>query len=108
MDKPKMEAVIKATPGLFTATIAPGREFKGNKEPVDVLAGSGIYIAHKDLSDDFIYEFTKSSIALGPEVRKTMLGYDLWGWEKGKQGIIKEVMHPGALRAFEEAGYGYK
>ena len=107
LEKSKMEAVMKELPGLFVSTIPAGR-YKGNKEPVDVLAVAGIYIVNKDLPDNFMYELTKAYIEVGPEARKLMPHLDLWSWEKGKAGIFKDLMHPGCLRAFEEAGYGFK
>jgi TRAP transporter TAXI family solute receptor len=107
MERAKMEAVMREIPGLFITTIPAGR-YKGNKKPVDVLAVAGIYIVNKDLPNDFMYEITKAYMQGGPGAVKLMPHLNLWSWEKGKTGIQKDLMHPGCLRAFEEAGYGYK
>lgn len=110
----KLEVIKEKIPGVYITTIQPGLYFEGDKDSGDanLLSFPGVFIVNKDLPEDFMYEVTKLYMSKAPEVKEFLSREaDLWamGWEGGKKGIVKkEDMHPGCLRAFEEAGYGFE
>lgn len=85
---------------------APGQiaanTYKGQTQPIDSVADWVAFFCHKDMPEDFVYEFTKAVFA-----NKDMLVSVHKAMSDTTEANVKAVtlpMHPGAYRYFVEKG----
>lgn len=74
-------------------------------EPLDLFADIGWKSAHPDLPADVAYQLTKAMIEFAPQVATYFAFGELWTHsELFVLGLDEANTHPGAIRAFQEAG----
>jgi len=93
---------------IYSVTIPPNT-LPNQPEPFEIFADIGTRTVHKDFPDELAYELTKAFIEIGPKAgalstigvlwnKETMVSPFSFDWKH------KDKIHPGAKRAFEEAG----
>ena len=93
---------------IYSVTI-PANTLPNQPEPFEIFADIGTRSVHKDFPEDLAYELTKAFIEIGPRAgalstigvlwnKETMVSPFAFDWKH------KDKIHPGAKRAFEEAG----
>ncbi len=93
---------------IFPVTIPPNT-LPNQPEPLEMFADIGIRAVHKDFPEELAYELTKAFIEIGPRAgafstlgalwtKETMVSPFSFDWKH------KDKIHPGAQRAFVEAG----
>lgn len=85
----------------FFAGVIPAGTYRGQTEAVPTLGHTSVIFARKNLSDDFVYEFTKR-IVQNAAALSTIKGIDLAA--SPLNGINPDLLHPGAKRYYLEAG----
>lgn len=73
-------------------------------EDIVVAADIGGKAAHASFPEDLAYEISKAYIQFGPELGRFQALGQLVTREMLVTGLTKENTHPGAIRAFKEAG----
>jgi hypothetical protein len=103
IDDATFERVNAANPGLVRAEI-PAGTYEGIDEAVNSIGAATILIVNEDMSDDDAYAITKAMIdnidaltAVHGSVRDMTV--------EAMSQVSGIEMHPGAARAYEEAGY---
>ncbi|MFW5835016.1 MAG: TAXI family TRAP transporter solute-binding subunit [Pseudomonadota bacterium] len=103
IDDATVEALNQRNPGIVRATI-PAGTYEGQDEPVETIGIATILIVNEAMSDDDAYAITKALIDNVETLR-------------GVHGSVRDLsvefmsevsgieMHPGAARAYAEAGY---
>ncbi len=94
--------IIKKYP-FFSETIIPANNYENQKEPLRALAWNTVFLAGKDLPEDLVYEFMKSTwdnmdslVAMSPIFKEWSL-----------QNAVKDPVapfHPGAIKYYKEKG----
>lgn len=93
---------------LYSVTLPPNTVPR-QPEPFQIFADIGTRSVHRSFPDELAYELTKAFIEIGPKAgtlstigqlwnRETMISPFSFHWEH------KDKIHPGAKRAFQEAG----
>jgi TRAP-type uncharacterized transport system substrate-binding protein len=93
---------------IYSITIPPNT-LPNQPDPFDIFADIGTRSVHKDFPEELAYELTKAFIEIGPRAgalstigvlwnKETMVSPFAFDWKH------KDKIHPGAKRAFEEAG----
>ena len=102
IDEEHAEKLVEEHP-FYTQTVIPAGTYKGTDEDVATVAVRATLIASADLSDDLVYELTKSLF----ENQETMLSahakFEELSVETALDGIDVEF-HPGAQKYYEEVG----
>lgn len=105
LEKNVMDGVLKDNHPYLSKMTIPAGFYKGQTQPVDVLNILSIIAVNKNLSDEFIYEFTKMILENSGQIRKSFKVVDMLGPnEVGLTGILTTDLHPGALRYWKEIG----
>jgi TRAP-type uncharacterized transport system substrate-binding protein len=93
---------------IYSVTIPPNT-LPNQPQPFEMYADIGTRSVHKDFPEELAYELTKAFIEIGPKAgalstigqlwnKETMISPFSFDWKH------KDKIHPGAKRAFEEAG----
>jgi len=100
------EAMAKMTDLGFSAAVLPAGSFKGQDEDITLPGTSTTLIANAALSEETVYQVTKSLIDNLDAIKSenaSLSGLTLEGMaDTTRAGNIE--LHPGAKRAYEEAG----
>jgi uncharacterized protein len=107
--KEVVNRVVRETGFPVYAITIPPNTLPNQPEPFEIFADIGTRSVHKDFPDELAYELTKAFIEIGPRAgalstigllwnKETMVSPFSFDWKH------KEKIHPGAKRAFEEAG----
>jgi TRAP-type uncharacterized transport system substrate-binding protein len=107
--KEVVHRVVRETGFPIYAVTIPPNTLPNQPEPFEMYADIGIRAVHKDFPDELAYEVTKAFIEIGPKAgalstigalwnKETMVSPFSFDWKH------KDKIHPGAKRAFEEAG----
>ncbi|MGE5486026.1 MAG: TAXI family TRAP transporter solute-binding subunit [Ignavibacteriales bacterium] len=97
IDKDKLDVILKKYPYLF-AVEKPAGIYKGQKEPVTLLAYSGVLIANKSLPSDFLAKVVDVLVSNKDEVVKELPFVDLLSWERVMSGLEESVTDPEVLK----------
>jgi TRAP transporter TAXI family solute receptor len=96
---------LQASDPATEVTVIPAKTYRGVDQPVTTIGHPSTLVTHADMAADTVYEITK--VLLQPENRKYMQTiYRAWNPEPGA-GLWKRIgvsLHPGAERAYREAG----
>jgi TRAP-type uncharacterized transport system substrate-binding protein len=101
--------VVRETGFPIYAVTIPPNTLPNQPEPFEIFADIGTRTVHKSFPEDLAYELTKAFIEIGPKAgalstigvlwtKETMVSPFSFDWKH------KDKIHPGAKRAFEEAG----
>jgi uncharacterized protein len=107
--KEVVNKVVRETGFPVYAVTVPANTLPNQPEPFEIYADIGTRSVHKDFPEELAYELTKAFIEIGPKAgalstigvlwnKETMVSPFSFDWKH------KEKVHPGAKRAFEEAG----
>jgi uncharacterized protein len=93
---------------IYSVTIPPNT-LPNQPKPFEIFADIGTRSVHKDFPDELAYELTKAFIEIGPKAGALSTIGQLWNKETMVAPFAfdwkhKDKIHPGAKRAFEEAG----
>lgn len=100
-----LDAVLKDNYPYLTKGTVPVGFYKGQKKPADVVSILSIIAVNKNLSNEFVYKFTKMIEEDSSQLRKSFKVIDMLGPNAvGITGILPKYMHPGALRYWKEIG----
>jgi hypothetical protein len=96
----EMQSFMAKRLGFFPGVI-PAGTYRGQTTDVPTLGHTSVIFARKDLSEDFVYEFTKR-IVQNAKALSSIQGIDLAA--NPLHGINPDLLHPGAKRYYREAG----
>lgn len=100
-----IERVNKKVGSPFLTVKIPAGKLPAQTEALELFADVGWKAAHPKLSDDLAYELTKAVLANAPKVGKYFAFGELWTRpELFVLGLNEQNTHPGAIRAYKEAG----
>jgi len=107
--KEVVNRVVRETGFPIYAVTLPPNTLPNQPEPFEMFADIGTRTVHKDFPEELAFELTKAFIEIGPKAGALSTIGALWN----KQTMVspfsfdwkhKDKIHPGAKRAFEEAG----
>jgi uncharacterized protein len=100
-----IEAVNEKTGSPFLVIELPAGKLPGQDQPLRLFADIGWKAAHPSFDEDVAYELTKAVIEQAPRVGEYFAFGELWGNpEFLVLGLDEGNTHPGAIRAYREAG----
>jgi len=100
LDQDKLEEFMATNPGYMPGTI-PAGTYKGQSEDALTIAHTSVLFVNGDLSDDVVYVLTKT-LYENAEYFSQIEGVVID--ENPIEGVDLDVIHPGALRYYEEQG----
>lgn len=98
------DAFNEVADGLLFRAEIPAGMYPGIDEPVQTWANSTSYIAHKDMDEDLVYEFTKAFWENIEALQAEDAGFTALSLEEHALVDIDVPLHPGAERYFREQG----
>ena len=98
------DAFNEAAGGLLFRVEIPAGMYPGIDENIQTWANSTSYIAHKDMDEDIVYEFTKSFWENLDALQAEDAGFTALSIEEHALVDIDVPLHPGAERYFREVG----
>ena len=107
--KEVVNRLVKETGIPLYAVTIPANTLPNQPDPFEMYADIGIRAVHKDFPEKLAYEVTKAFIEIGPKAGKLSTIGVTWTKETMVSPFSldwkhKDKIHPGAKRAFEEAG----
>ncbi len=100
-----IERVNSKAGSPFLTVKVPAGKLPGQTEALELFGDVGWKAAHPSMPDDIAYELTKSVIHYAPQVGKYFAFGELWSKpELFVLGLNDNNTHPGAIRAYKEAG----
>lgn len=107
--KQVVDKVVRDTGNPLYAVTLPPNTLPNQPQPFEIFADIGIRAVHRSFPDELAYELTKAFIEIGPRAgalstigvlwnKETMVSPFSFEWKH------RDRIHPGAKRAFEEAG----
>jgi uncharacterized protein len=108
LDVPRgvIEKVNRETGSPFIALEFPPNTLPNQPARLEWFADVGVRAVHPDFPEDLAYEVTKAFIQLGPKAGQFVALGRTWNKETMVRPFLEfpNKIHPGALRAFQEAG----
>ena len=101
LTKEQLDRVSKAFPQYSTGVIKKGT-YKYLEKDVHTLTDWYAYMVHKDLSDDLVYQLTKTTFENLDEFKKVHKAVKIMAPENVVRCQVP--LHPGALKYFKEKG----
>jgi len=103
LDSEPIQKLIADRP-FYSQTTVPGGMYEGNPDPTTTFGMRAVVVTSSDVSDDVVYEFTKSVFENLDEFRSMHPALaNLQPENMTKQGL-NAPMHEGAKKYFKEAG----
>lgn len=103
LDDPQIQTMIKTNPGLAKATI-PAGTYRGMDTEVTTVMTPVNLLGHAGLSEDLVYQITKTLAEHLEEMKKVEPGMkELTPQDLGREFGIP--LHPGAEKYFKEQGW---
>lgn len=100
-----IERVNKKVGTPFLTAALPAGKLPGQTKPLELFGDVDQKTAHPSFPDDLAYELTKAVLQYAPQVGKYFAYGELWTKpELFVLGLNEKNTHPGAIRAFKEAG----
>lgn len=97
--------VNKKVGSPFLTVNIPAGKLPGQTQPLQLFGDVGWKAAHPSLSDDLAYELAKAVLEQAPKVGKYFAFGELWSRpDLFVLGLNEHNTHPGAIRAYKEAG----
>lgn len=101
-----IQSYIDATGVPFSIQTLPANTISNQPEPVTSFGNYTLLSVHKSFPEELAYEMTKLWLTAGPQLGKYSAIAKIWDQET--VGTLArtspERMHPGAMRAYKEAG----
>lgn len=102
VDKDIMDGILKENPGYIDLKVT-SEHYKSIEEPVSTLGAVTIMVVNKDVSDDVVYNITKTLWEQHDELVKVKKIWNSVKLENALLGAALEV-HPGAKKYYDEKG----
>ncbi len=100
-----IERVNKKAGSPFLTVKIPAGKLPGQTQALELFGDVGWKAAHPKLSDDLAYELAKAVMQHAPQVGKYFAFGELWSKpDLFVLGLNESNTHPGAIRAYKEAG----
>jgi hypothetical protein len=97
----------KASGGALKLVQISNKKFPGIKEPTHVVEMAYVMLTHNKTPDALAHKVTKALIANQKDLAKSFGAFNRN--KLATMGLVKEAAyHPGAIKAFKEAGYPVK
>jgi len=103
IDKDVAAKYSQLFPDSYTAEI-PANTYPGQDQPITTQVQPCLLLADKDVSDDVIYEVTKTLYENAEQMGKQHYYYKSVNLENSLLGAGTVPVHPGALRYYREQG----
>lgn len=88
----------------FLPSVVPAGTLPHQTEDLNVAFVRGYKAVHPNFPEELAYQIVKSVIEKGPELSELHPLWELWSPELMLHGLSEENAHPGAIRAYQEAG----
>ena len=101
-----IEKYIKDTGAPFMIREVKANTFSNQPKAITTFGNHTLLSVHKSFPEDLAYEFVKTWLKMGPEIGKYSAIGQIWNPETigAVAKIAPERLHPGARRAYIEAG----
>lgn len=102
---PEVVAKVNAKLGTtFLAVTVPAGTLPKQTEDLQVAINRGYKAVHPDFSEEAAYQIVKSVLEVGPRMKELHPLWSIWSPALMVHGLSEENTHPGAIRAYKEAG----
>jgi uncharacterized protein len=89
--------------GRFVDATIPAGTYEGQKEDIATAGSPAAYVVHKDMSEEMVYNLTKTFIEKAADVEKVHPAAAQWTKENALLGTDFPY-HPGAVKYYKEIG----
>jgi hypothetical protein len=104
LDADIIESVAGQTELGFTRVHVPANSLPSQPNPIEVMSKSATWAVHSDFSEELAYEFVKVMVERYEELYDFHALATLLTPTGFASGFPEEAFHPGAIRAYKEAG----
>ena len=98
----EIDTIIEKYP-FFSKKVLPAGMYEGQTEDVQTVCVQSILVCSEDLSDDLVYELTKTMWENQDELSGMLSCLSDFSLDKALDGITTEF-HPGAIKYYQEQG----
>ncbi|RLA47640.1 MAG: hypothetical protein DRR42_17440 [Gammaproteobacteria bacterium] len=88
----------------FLPVTVPAGTLPDQTEDLQVAVNRGYKAVHPEFSEDAAYKIVKSILEVGPIMKELHPIWRIWSPDLMIHGLSEENAHPGAIRAYKEAG----
>ncbi|MCP1673637.1 TRAP transporter TAXI family solute receptor [Natronocella acetinitrilica] len=88
----------------FLSVAIPAGTLPHQNEELNVAVNRGFKAVHESFSEELAYQIVKGVLEYGPQLQDLHPLWDIWSPELMLHGLSEENTHPGAIRAYKEAG----
>jgi TRAP transporter TAXI family solute receptor len=88
----------------FLSLKVPAGSLPDQDEDINVAVNRGFKAVHPSFSEESAYKIVKSVLEMGPKMKELHPLWEIWSPELMVHGLSEENAHPGAIRAYKEAG----
>jgi TRAP transporter TAXI family solute receptor len=99
-----VDKVNKKLGTTFLSVTVPSGTLPNQKEDLQVAINRGYKAVHPTFSEDAAYQIVKSVLEIGPKMKELHPLWTIWTPGLMVHGLSEENTHPGAIRAYKEAG----
>ena len=94
---------IVATYPAYSAAVIPGGTYEGFDKDIPTVAAVGVLVTHKDMSDEVIYEITKTLYENSDFLKERLNYFKNFSLDHALDGMCLDI-HPGAKKYYQEQG----
>lgn len=88
----------------FLSITVPAGTLPHQDEDLNVAIDRGYKAVHPSFSEEAAYQIVKGVLELGPRMKELHALWSIWSPDLMVHGLSPENTHPGAIRAYKEAG----
>ncbi len=99
-----VEKVNKKLGTTFLSVDVPAGTLPDQTEDLQVAINRGYKAVHSEFSEEAAYKIVKSILEVGPQMKELHALWRIWSPDLMIHGLSEENAHPGAIRAYKEAG----
>ena len=100
---PCIERLVKDKP-YYAWGVIPAGLYRGVNYPTKTFGVKAILVTRKDMDEKIVYHFVKTILENFEQFKRMHPAYRTLTKEDLLKGFDKRMMHPGAVKAFKEAG----
>ena len=99
-----VDKVNEALDTTFLAITIPAGTLPRQTDDLQLAVNRGYKSVHESFPEETAYQIVKSVLEYGPRMRELHPLWSIWSPELMLHGLSEENTHPGAIRAYKEAG----
>lgn len=99
-----VETINEQFDTTFLSLEVPAGTLPDQDEPFYAAVNRGYKAVHPDFPEEGAYNIVKSVLEMGPKMKELHPLWKIWSPELMVHGLSPENAHPGAIRAYKEAG----